>query len=376
MASKYELTISTEYVSNWTFVEAIRELFQNAIDNEITNPENEMYFNFSEEEGILRVGNKTSCLTLDTLLLGSSSKRDDTKTIGKHGEGYKIAFMVLLREGKKVTVYNYGSKEIWETKLVKSRRFANKLVPCIFVNKTAIWKKVPSHDLMIEIEGITAEEYSQIVESNLNLQEDLGKVFESEGKGRILLDKRYAGRVYVRGLYISSNINFMCGYDFAPDVINLDRDRKLIDSFDLSWQSSQLWNSIVSQSSADEARECALNFIENNAIDTRYIATVFPDRIHKELKNKALENFITTYGEDSVPVETQEELTYAMEQGRKPVMVKETLAKIIKGADSYEEVKVVVKPVKEELREWFESGVSEKLTDEEIAWFEKIMNRL
>lgn len=376
MASKYELTISTDYVSNWTFVEAVRELFQNAIDNEITNPENNMYFNYAAEEGILRVGNKTSCLTLDTLLLGSSSKRDDKSTIGKHGEGYKIALMVLLRENKKVTVYNYGSREIWDTKLVKSRRFGNQLVPCVFVNKTAVWKKAPSHDLMIEIEGITEEEYSEIVDSNLHLQGDVGQVFEIEGNGRVLLDDRYRGKVYVRGLYISSNMNFSCGYDFAPDVIELDRDRKLIDSFNLSWKSSQLWNAIVSMSSEEEARKCALKLIESNANDTKYIATVFPEQIHKELKNKALENFVDTYGAESVPVETQEELNFAMEQGKKPVMVQETLAKIIKGADNYEEVKVVVKTVKEELVEWLNSGVLDKLTEEESDRFDKILNRL
>lgn len=42
MASKYELTISTNYVPDWTYIEAFRELFQNAIDNEITNPDNKM----------------------------------------------------------------------------------------------------------------------------------------------------------------------------------------------------------------------------------------------------------------------------------------------------------------------------------------------
>lgn len=376
MAIKYELTISTDYVSNWSFVEAIRELFQNAIDNEITNSENQMYFNYSSEEQVLRVGNKTSCLTLDTLLLGSSSKRDDKNTIGKHGEGYKIAFMVLLREGKSVTVYNYGSREVWETKLVKSRRFGNQLVPCVFVNKVAVWNKVPSHDLMIEISGITESEYADIVKSNLNLQDDIGQFFESENKGRVLLEDRYAGKVFVRGLYINSNPNFSCGYDFAPDVIELDRDRKLIDSFNLSWKSSQLWNAIVSMSSEEEARKCALKLIESNANDTKYIATLFPEQIHKELKNKALENFVDTYGEESVPVETQEELNFAMEQGKKPVMVQETLAKIIKGADNYEEVKVVVKTVKEELVEWLNSGVLDKLTEEESDRFDKILNRL
>lgn len=102
--SKYELTISTGYVPSWTYVEAVRELFQNAIDNERINPDNKMLFEY--KMGKLSICNKTSKLTLDSLLIGNSTKRDDERTIGEHGEGYKIAIMILLREGKNVTVYN------------------------------------------------------------------------------------------------------------------------------------------------------------------------------------------------------------------------------------------------------------------------------
>lgn len=50
MQRRYELTFSMNYVKDWTYVEAFRELFQNAIDNEIQNPENKMLFAFDEEE--------------------------------------------------------------------------------------------------------------------------------------------------------------------------------------------------------------------------------------------------------------------------------------------------------------------------------------
>ena len=120
------------------------EIFQNALDNEIANPENKMGFNYDEENQRLTISNKTSVLNPESLLLGSSTKRDDKDTIGKHGEGYKIAFMVLLREGKDIKVYNYSAREIWETRLVKAKRYNNRLVPTIFINKQAIWNKVPN----------------------------------------------------------------------------------------------------------------------------------------------------------------------------------------------------------------------------------------
>ena len=42
--------------------------------------------------------------------------------LGGSGEGYKIAFMVLLRNNKGIKVYNYGNRETWDAKLVKSKR--------------------------------------------------------------------------------------------------------------------------------------------------------------------------------------------------------------------------------------------------------------
>ena len=100
MKSKYELTISTKYVPDWTYVEAVRELLQNAIDNEAVDENNKYEAVYLADEEKLNISNKSSKLTLDTLLLGVSTKRDDNRTIGQHGEGYKIAFMVLAREGK------------------------------------------------------------------------------------------------------------------------------------------------------------------------------------------------------------------------------------------------------------------------------------
>jgi hypothetical protein len=110
--TKYELSISTNYVPDWGIVEAFRELFQNALDNEIINPENKMNWSYIDNKVI--ISNKTSKLDANSLLLGSTTKTTHEEVIGKHGEGYKIAFMVLLRNNKKVKVYNYGNREIWK----------------------------------------------------------------------------------------------------------------------------------------------------------------------------------------------------------------------------------------------------------------------
>ncbi len=369
MASKYELTISTDYVKDWGIVEAVRELFQNAIDNEITNPENTMFFEFSAEEKKLSIGNKTSVLTLDTLLLGKSSKREDAKTIGKHGEGYKIAFMVLLREGKSVKVYNYGAKEVWETRLVKSRRYGNLDVPVVFINKVPMWSKVPSHDLMIEVEGITEEEYKNIVESNLHLQ-DVGEVITDSSNNRILLNSKYSGRIFVRGLYVSSNPALAYGYDFAPEVINLDRDRKLIDTFNLSWNTSRVWSDVGKNN-----QDILLELIKNKKLDTNYITDVYPLFKDNSFSNKLLEDFKETNGADSVPVSNNEELKAAIQDSKEPIMVSEQVMKLLKDSDEFETVAVKPVSLKEQFVLWLDK-VSSKLDSDEINEFNDLVEKL
>ena len=49
--ANYELTVSMGYVPTWTHVDAVREIFQNAKDEETVNPENKMFFDYNEETG-------------------------------------------------------------------------------------------------------------------------------------------------------------------------------------------------------------------------------------------------------------------------------------------------------------------------------------
>ena len=162
MSSKFELTIDVNYVKGWGIAQAIRELFQNAKDEEVQNPENTAFFGYDEDTQTLTIGNKQSVLNIESLLLGVSTKTDDKHTIGQFGEGYKIATMVLLRTEHPITFYNYGAKEVWTTRLVKSRRYNGRLVPTFFVDKNYFWQSVPDNNLTIKVENVTLNEYEQI----------------------------------------------------------------------------------------------------------------------------------------------------------------------------------------------------------------------
>ena len=373
MVSKYELAISTGYVPDWGVTEAFRELFQNALDNEITNPENKMEWKYNKDSETLTISNKTSVLQAETLLLGSSTKANDKYTIGKHGEGYKIAFMVLLRNNKKINVYNYGNRETWEVKLVKSKRYNGQLLTTVFVEKEAIWHKVPNNNLTIEVSGISQDEYNEIVTKNLHLRANTIKKFQMPGRGDIILTESERGNIYVKGLYVTNIKGLEYGYDFEPSVLGLDRDRKLVDSFNVSWEASILWQNASDKD--NKMREKAVELIKNEALDVNYAHTISYNQ--HSLFNAVADDFFEEYGENAVPVVSNSEYeTVSCNDNYNAIFVKDNIAKMIKESSRVKEVnpKVFV-TIKEQLQT-FVSKIEDRLSDEEMSELLDLINKV
>ncbi|MGR6760253.1 hypothetical protein ACU1JV_00220 [Paenibacillus sp. T2-29] len=328
--SKYELSLSKDYVPSWTVVDAVRELFQNALDQQTTSDDNKMFFEYDNETQKLCIGNKSSVLNVKTLLLGSSTKRDDPNTIGQFGEGYKIATLVLTRLNKTVTFYNYGASEVWKPRFVNSRRYGEEILT-FFVDKKYPWDKAPDNNLTIVIENITNQEYQDIVESNLYLQ-DVGKIIGSSF-GRILEEERYKGKVFVNGLFVCNYSEYTQGYDFKPEYIKIDRDRKLADSFELKWLSSRMLSGVNSNKTVD--------MIKNGSPDVQFITSAFSTNVNNKLReivDNVYDDFISEHGENAIPVSNQEEYTEVSKSVKyRPVYVSGSYAIAIKTSHKYKE---------------------------------------
>lgn len=48
--NSYELTLTPNYVSDWNFNDALRELIQNGTDQEVLDPDNEFQIDYSQQE--------------------------------------------------------------------------------------------------------------------------------------------------------------------------------------------------------------------------------------------------------------------------------------------------------------------------------------
>lgn len=326
---RFDLGMSINYCPTWGVVESVREFFQNAHDEEIVNPENKMYFGYNKDSKTLCIGNKNGRLTTNTLLLGQSSKRDSSETIGQHGEGYKVATVVLLRNGKTVKVYNRADKEVWTAKTVKSRRYQADVV--VFdIEKVSIFKSVPDHDLIFEISGIDEDEYNAIVDSNLFLQ-DLreGEDYITSNPGypltthmcKVLTGEKHAGKLFVGGLYVTTSKYAKYGYDFAPGLVKLDRDRGFIDGIDLQFLTAK----VISATGDTELINEAKNFWDGSYFKY-YLSnykSVFDNSSYAEMFDKSYQEFLDENGEDAIPVQTTDDFNRLSQNGFNPVLVEE-----------------------------------------------------
>ena len=371
--TKFELSISTNYVPDWGIVEAFRELFQNAIDNETTNPENKMDWNYDGHK--ITISNKTSKLKAESLLLGGGTKADDENTIGKHGEGYKIAFMVLLRNNKSIKVYNYGAREVWSARLIVSRRYGQQ-VPAIFVEKEAVWKSVPNNDLTIEVSGITPEEYIAIQDKNLNLRQDTIDRVNITGSGSIILNPEEKGNIYVRGLFISNESSLSYGYDFEPSVITLDRDRRMVSTFNVQWQTSLMWNIAAKMNESLSGR--AVKLVNEKAGDTKYVTSNYPySETKHELFDAVAKDFYEEHGDDAIPVTSNFEYKSVEHLGDgKPVIVSENKASIIRKSSVVEEHTTLEVTSLREKFENFAERIEGKLSDEELNELKELIEQI
>lgn len=307
MIRTFELTLAKDYSKKWGLQEALRELLQNAIDFANESEDNTMSINYDEETSTLSIANKNSILTKKTLLLGYTSKEDKPNAIGQFGEGYKIALLVLNRLQKNVTIYNYGRKEIWTTKFVKSKKYEGELVLKISIDTEPIWKKVPNNNLTFEINDISKEDYDELVERTLQLQaQDNIDYLNASDMGRILLNNKYKGKVFVNGLWIKDIPSLKYGYDIAPNYLDIGRDRNLVSEYDISYTTSGMW--------ALNQGEEFIELITNGALDVKNIhgALSYNYRLNAKVNKQDIydniyDNFKEKYGENSIPSTTQQE---------------------------------------------------------------------
>lgn len=214
----YTFTVTKDYIKSWTYIEAIRELLQNAYDFG-----NEDVIVDHETSNII-ISNKDDVLDIKTLLLGYGTKSNDNDQVGGFGEGFLLALLVLVRENLNVSIWN--GNDIWLPYIKYDELYDEELL-CVKVNKNS----TRSNDLQIFINGFDSYQLKEIEKTFLKLGNPYKSIKTSYGE--ILLDPCQKGKMYVEGLPITSDNSFSYGYNFKANCVQLDRDRKDINFYEL-----------------------------------------------------------------------------------------------------------------------------------------------
>jgi hypothetical protein len=229
MGKTYELSLVKTYVARWGLAQAVRELIQNALDSDSPF----VYEFISELDGLwtLRLNSEFASLTPQTLLLGSTSKSTNEDAIGSFGEGYKIALLVLTREGYDVDVFN--GDLVWRPRFRMSRAFGEE----VLVIDESFAPDKTNRGLTFMVHGLSEDDVEAIRGSCLLMQETVGALKRTQF-GDILLDQ--PGKLYVGGLYICDT-GLKYGYNIKPKFITLERDRQTVSSWDLKDTTLKCW---------------------------------------------------------------------------------------------------------------------------------------
>lgn len=204
MAEKRTLTVESSYCKNWTVLDAVRELIQNATD---TGTKVE----FAQMGNLWEIKDYGNGISLSDFLIGRSSKQGDDEVIGQFGEGAPIGCLVLARAGRDVKLYSNGKRfafsfehdSQWDAQLLT-----------ITIDKMAT-----DIGTSVRVE-CSAEEMEKVQSLFLKL---VSQPIVARGKHTDILTS--SGAIYVNGLCVSS-VNSLFGYNFKgrKDLVNRDRN--------------------------------------------------------------------------------------------------------------------------------------------------------
>lgn len=239
-----ELTLHKEYCIDWNLFESIRELIQNARDGEVEFNAR-MEIQYRDKSDTLVIKNHDFCIKKESLLIGFSTKRGKENLVGKFGEGLNLGLLALVRNGLNVTIRS--GDEVWKPVIEKSSKFDAEVLK-IRISKASTFKNRTA----VEVSPIKKDEWEKLKELFLFLSDKDDPRLRPVHKvstGKILLHEEMKGMVFTKGIFVSRMPDFQCGYDV--DDVKLDRDRRMVDSYDFRWTTARMWAEAVKLKQAD-----------------------------------------------------------------------------------------------------------------------------
>lgn len=360
-AERIELSISNAYLEHWTIYNALRELFQNSFDRAKEDDEANWFVlkdDCLNKTCTLKIGNHNTELSKQSLILGETNKKANKSAIGKFGEGYKLAILVLLRQ--KISVSILTDTERWVFCFEYSDTFEAK----ILVMYRYEFQEV-TEDLTFELGNFPIKMYNSYTQYNLKLQDDLK--FKETKAGEVLFDDRNKGKIFVGSLFVCKYAgDALYGYNFKPGTFALGRDRNIIDGFNADWHTAQ----VLVEAAIEDANVLAKvseNITTKN--ETKFLSSFISSA--KKLTSKLWSDF-REKNPEAIPVSSQYEYdtVIAKYETVRPIIVTDQQNELLQKADEYKESineleeKEPAKSPKTILEEFFDLHMNDNSEDE------------
>lgn len=278
----YQLPIARTYIRHWGLRESARELLQNALDY-LKGLDEGASLDYAFFDDTLTITSRYASLAASTLLLGCTSKADDAEAIGSFGEGYKLALLVLTREGYPVRVLN-GAVE-WLPVFAYSETFGEEVLT---IEERPLG--YDSQGVTFEIRGLDSDAKDMVRSICLRMQPLMRDVIGTD-YGHIL--PSHPGKLYVGGLFVCDT-EMKHGYDVNPAHLQLERDRQTVDGFSLKFLTRDMWL-------ATKRWDDVISMLESEAED---VSLIQHTKVPAELAEQAAARFESAHG-TALPVTSQ-----------------------------------------------------------------------
>jgi hypothetical protein len=303
------LAIKGDY-ARWGPPESLREFLQNGRDAHTDG--HAMSVSYDDDTQTMVIFNDGSTLSReDGLVLGSTTKRDDSSKIGYWGEGGKLAAGTLISCGMQVEIEN-GLGELWTFHLEHNADFGTEMLHVHITDTDAC------DGVRVRVVGLDKGDYTTAIERCRWLNDDAeDDVYASSSRGSMLKGDSNVGQLFVKGIWVCALPDGPWTFGYDLNDVRLDRDRCIAEPYTLKREIRNVVASAVSDGtlSADELWEIFKGeSAEAQSFNNRYIDS---NAVH----DAVFAAFVSEHGEDARPVSTGAELEKARQCGLKPVVV-------------------------------------------------------
>ena len=308
--AKFWYPITASYVSTWGMPQALRELISNGLDGEVEQNAKFTY-KYDKSRRLLTLINEGARVDIKALYFGATSKYSDERTIGQYGEGLKLAMLVCAREGNKLVIKNQN--EQWVPSIAQDKLGHDAL--CVDINYTP----TKNQDFKVEVWGVDEEIWEDAQTQFLRLRPATKK--ERTTSGECLFDEEHKGRIFVKGVAVTTMPQARHGYNFF--CLDIGRDRSIPSAWQMENAMADIWQEIATRS-PDFSKQVFDMLADSwaEADGLRYY--------NKSVSPLCAADFKDRYGEDAIPVMSVTDAEQLKHFGRTGIVVPSAMYAVLR----------------------------------------------